>query len=95
MDSEIALCKIARTRPDVSGQGLPIDFELETRSNAVAVAFLPYQSDENGIVLVATIVLEQVHGLAAVDDQQIQISIVVQVPDCQRATDLFQAEARS
>jgi hypothetical protein len=83
--SKIALTQIAGLLPH-GGE--------ESGADAVTVARVPDQLHEHGMSAVSPIVAQEIDGLAVVGDEQIEVAVVFDIADDERATDPLDREAR-
>ena len=95
MNAQIILSLIAGSRLDVTHQNLSTDGEFQLRSYAVAVALGSDGADQKSVVAIATVIAQQVGSLPIVADQNIQITIVVEIPHDKCAADFLQCESRA
>jgi len=79
VNPQIILPLIAGSCLDVAHQNLSAHGELQLRSYAVSVALGSDGADQESVVAIATVVAQQIGGLAIVANEDIQIPIVVQI----------------
>ena len=95
VNTQVVLSLIARSRLNVAHQNFSAHGKFQASSDAIAVTFGSDGADEKCVIAIPAFVAEQIGSLPIVADQDIQISIVVQIAHCQRAADLLQRESRA
>ena len=95
MNAQVVLSLVAGSRLDVTQQNLSIHGQFQTRADAIPIAFRTYRADQKSVAAVPSIIAKQVRRLAVIADQDIEITIVVQVSHRQRAADFLQCESRA
>jgi hypothetical protein len=79
VDAEIVLGQITRSGADLPDESLPSNEEFQASADTVAIALRAEGPDEKVVCTVAAIVAKQVHGLSHVADQNVEVSVVVDI----------------
>jgi hypothetical protein len=89
MNAQVILSLIAGSCLDVTNKNLSVDGQFQTRPNAIPVAFRSYRADKQRVAAIPPVVAKQVRRLAVIADQDIEITVVVEVSNGQCAADFL------
>ena len=93
MDTGVVLTQVAGAGFDLANLSGPSDGHEHSRPNGVAVAPLPHQANQKGVVPVTAVVPQEIGGLTVVGCQQVEVPVIVDIGDGKRSTDLLHGEA--